>query len=614
MASPSFRLPAGLRSRLRIGVKFSLLLVVLITAVLTVTLGGLRGLGAMKREVDRMYAQNVHHTQRAHELERSLAEAEVVALQLAAADSSQEREDLNARLAVEIVPAVERNIEELTGREEGEEEELELLSGIEAGWEKFLKLYGSGELGERSTGVQTGLDERLARRVTVIFGPVLADAADVTVEEAAETRAASDRAVQSYRDAMLVMLAIGLLSLVAGVLIVIGLVRTVVTRVRQYSSFAGEVAAGAPMRELELRGSDELTELGAALNEMVRRRDADDHKEELQEEFIDMLQVTETEEEAHDLLRRHLVRSLPDTAAFVMNRNNSADRLEATTEVPADSHLAEALRSAQPRSCLAVRFARSHKEDPEREALVKCEICGLGNGLSTCEPLLVGGEVIGSVLVEHSVPLAEEHHALVRNSVGQAAPVLANLRNLAIAEIRAATDALTGLPNSRAARDTLKRMVAQASRTVTPLAAALLDLDHFKQINDNYGHGRGDDVLAAVGEILQASLRESDFVGRYGGEEFLFLLPDTERQGALTVAEKVRAAIQETAVPGVPHNFTASIGIAVLPDDAGDGETLIRHADRALYAAKAKGRNRIEVAAPPGSEAAPTASPAVRRT
>ena len=126
------------------------------------------------------------------------------------------------------------------------------------------------------------------------------------------------------------------------------------------------------------------------------------------------------------------------------------------------------------------------------------------------------------------------------DSVTQAAPVLANLRNLALAEARAATDALTGLPNKRACADTLKRMVAHAGRSVSPLSALLLDLDHFKQINDTFGHGIGDDALAAVGDVISTNLRTSDFAGRYGGEEFLVLLPDTDREGAAQAAEKLR--------------------------------------------------------------------------
>lgn len=140
-------------------------------------------------------------------------------------------------------------------------------------------------------------------------------------------------------------------------------------------------------------------------------------------------------------------------------------------------------------------------------------------------------------------------------------------------------------------------MAAQAGRTLSPLAVLLLDLDHFKQINDTHGHGKGDEVLAAVGDVLSSNVRASDVAGRYGGEEFLALLPGTDRAGALVIAEKLRVAIEGINVPGVSRVVTASFGVAVLPDEAGEPDELVRVADRALYTAKANGRNRVEVCA-----------------
>jgi diguanylate cyclase (GGDEF)-like protein len=233
-----------------------------------------------------------------------------------------------------------------------------------------------------------------------------------------------------------------------------------------------------------------------------------------------------------------------------------------------------------------------------------CEICGALPGASSCEPLLVGGEVIGAVLVNQPIEPDEAHRRRLREAVGQAAPVLANLRNLAIAELRAATDALTGLPNQRAVQDTLRRMVAQSSRTMTPLAALLLDLDHFKQVNDLHGHDRGDDVLAAVGVALRNVVRESDFVGRYGGEEFLVLLPSTDQDSAVQLGEAIRNAIGAIRITNLELRITASVGVAVLPQDGGDSVTLFRSADRALYAAKRNGRDRLELASATAGELA----------
>jgi diguanylate cyclase (GGDEF)-like protein len=139
-------------------------------------------------------------------------------------------------------------------------------------------------------------------------------------------------------------------------------------------------------------------------------------------------------------------------------------------------------------------------------------------------------------------------------------------------------------------------MSANASRALSPLSALALDLDHFKQINDRFGHGRGDDVLATVGATLAATVRASDYVARNGGEEFLVLLPDTDAGQAAIVAEKLRAAIAQVAVAGVDGGITLSVGIASIPEHAADGDQLMRNADRALYAAKTNGRNRVEVA------------------
>jgi diguanylate cyclase (GGDEF)-like protein len=335
----------------------------------------------------------------------------------------------------------------------------------------------------------------------------------------------------------------------------------------------------------------------------TERSDADRQYRDTQAAFTQAMQVTRSEGEAHVLLKRHLERSISDSEVVVLNRNNSDNRLEAATALPSGSPLCEKLEGAAPISCLAVRLAGTQKRD-EREQLIECDICGGLPGKSTCIPSLVGGEVIGSVLVRHEQRLGTAHEHRVLDSVTQAAPVLANLRNLELAKIRAATDALTGLGNARTVGETLKRMVAQAGRTLDAMSVLLIDLDHFKRINDTQGHAKGDEVLAAVGDILGSQVRESDFVGRYGGEEFVALLPGTDREGAYQLAEKLRQAVSELMIPSLDLRVTASIGVASYPADAGDAETVLRVADRALYSAKEKGRNRVEIAHQPALEPA----------
>jgi diguanylate cyclase (GGDEF)-like protein len=258
--------------------------------------------------------------------------------------------------------------------------------------------------------------------------------------------------------------------------------------------------------------------------------------------------------------------------------------------------LAACLASAEPRSCLAIRLGRPHEDGTDHDELIACTICSRLAGTATCRPLLVSGKVIGSVLIQHSRALEESELRSVTDSVAQAAPVLANLKTIAIAENRASTDALTGLPNRRAMNDTLKRMAAHSGRTAQPLAAIAFDLDRFKSINDRYGHEAGDAALSAVGECLREHLRESDFAARIGGEEFLILAPDTDIEGARVLAEKLRQALAKEEVPPLVEPFTASFGIAVMPFHATSSEWLARRADQACYIAKERGRNRVEVA------------------
>lgn len=319
-----------------------------------------------------------------------------------------------------------------------------------------------------------------------------------------------------------------------------------------------------------------------------------------QVEFADTLQLAEDETEAHHLLQRHLERTVAGSTATILNRNNSADRLEAVTALAPGSPLVESLQHAEPRSCLAVRSGQVHDDGEHRRALLGCAVCSQCPGLSTCTPLTVGGEVIGSVLVTRKSAYNSPERQRIRESVGQAAPVLANLRNLAIAELRAATDSLTGLPNKRAVSDTLKRMLAQASRTMTPMSLLMLDLDHFRDINERFGHPAGDQALANVGSALRSVLRDSDFAGRNGGEEFAVILPDTDLPGAAIAAESIRAAIAEITVPGADFAVTASVGVATFPDHALTSERLERLSDSALYVAKKSGRNRIEIATQAG--------------
>jgi diguanylate cyclase (GGDEF)-like protein len=340
-----------------------------------------------------------------------------------------------------------------------------------------------------------------------------------------------------------------------------------------------------------------LTLAGVLIARAMARREA--RRAANQNELRELLQVSESEPESRLLLVRHIEKTFPGAAAAVMNRNDSDDRLEPTLGERARKTVLGTLEREQlrPRSCMAVRLSRSYAQQSADRPLMPCEVCGKVPGSVACEPLLVGGKVIGSVLVARERALVKQQRDQLRDAVARVAPILANQRNLALAEARAANDTLTGLPNRRSADEALKRMLAHGGRSLTPVALVLLDLDRFKHVNDTYGHERGDRVLAMVGAVLRSVLRASDFAARFGGEEFIVLLPDTDRNGALILAEKLRTAIASTEVAGV-GSVSGSLGVAVMPDDAGDAEQLLRKADRALYVAKSAGRNRVETVVP----------------
>jgi len=163
-------------------------------------------------------------------------------------------------------------------------------------------------------------------------------------------------------------------------------------------------------------------------------------------------------------------------------------------------------------------------------------------------------------------------------------------------------DTVTGLPNRALLADRLAQELARARRSGSVFAVLLFDLDGFKAVNDTWGHAAGDRVLAVVAERARKCVRASDTVGRLGGDEFLAILPETVAAGALGVAEKLRASLEEPyALEGAVAHLSASLGISLYPANGDDSEALQRAADAALYAAKRDGKNRTELASAPQS-------------
>ncbi|MGV8041817.1 MAG: diguanylate cyclase [Thermoanaerobaculaceae bacterium] len=223
-------------------------------------------------------------------------------------------------------------------------------------------------------------------------------------------------------------------------------------------------------------------------------------------------------------------------------------------------------------------------------------------GVALVAPLLFHQELIGALLVGHKrgdAPFAAEEVELLELFSHHVAVVIENARLFTSATY----EALTGLFRREAILEQLQREVERARRYGRPFSVAMADLDHFKSINDRYGHLAGDTVLARVAQTLSSSIRFSDAIGRYGGEEFLLLFPETDLGGAVTVAEKIRRQVEglRVVVPtGSPLGLTVSLGVATLDMDAANRDdaatALIGEADANLMRAKQAGRNRVEPA------------------
>lgn len=169
----------------------------------------------------------------------------------------------------------------------------------------------------------------------------------------------------------------------------------------------------------------------------------------------------------------------------------------------------------------------------------------------------------------------------------------ASARRKRVLEREALTDALTGLYNRRWLEQRLGRLVGRHLRAGRPLSVMMLDIDHFKRFNDEFGHAMGDQVLAIVGKTVMDQMRPTDMAVRYGGEELVVILPDTPLDGARAAAERLRERIARTQLPNLTRTITVSIGLSGLEHDD-DARLLLARADGRLYAAKAAGRDRVE--------------------
>lgn len=346
-----------------------------------------------------------------------------------------------------------------------------------------------------------------------------------------------------------------------------------------------------------------LREANAAITASMRELERRTVELHLLREMTDLIQSSFAIEEAHEVIQRYLPRLFPhDTGAFYVC-SPSRDLPEQTS---AWGDRADRLSPAfMPEDCWALRRGQPHCVRASRGELLCRHTPAAEGGEWLCVPLLAHGEALGII---HLCRCEVDDTHLAEQAFLTLAETVANSLSLSLGDLRmretlrqqSIRDSLTGLFNRRYLDETLPREILRAARAGSTLGVMMLDIDHFKQLNDTYGHDAGDAALSALGRFLQHHVRGDDIACRYGGEEFTLILPGASLDIVRERAEHVRLGAQSLVVrvAGTQlDTITLSLGVAVWPQHGETEDEVLQAADAALYRAKQAGRNRVEIAA-----------------
>jgi diguanylate cyclase (GGDEF)-like protein len=297
-------------------------------------------------------------------------------------------------------------------------------------------------------------------------------------------------------------------------------------------------------------------------------------------------------------------RLLEGTSGSLCMINNSRQMVEVVSTWAGEAEGKDAQSAIEdflpPDSCCGLRSGHPRWRQPGVSEIHCTHFHGDAPERYLCMPIGAHGNTLGVLYVQcaSEAVVAAVHRRMdgLRQLVQLTGMTIATLNLRTKLENQSIRDSLTGLFNRHFMQISLERELARAARRKQMLALFMLDLDHFKKFNDTFGHAAGDSALKAVAEIFRASIRTEDIACRYGGEEFMIMLPDVTAAVACERAESIRRAIEILRVPlegEVYADFTVSIGVAFYPIDGDAGDLLLRRADTALYRAKRQGRNRV---------------------
>ena len=314
------------------------------------------------------------------------------------------------------------------------------------------------------------------------------------------------------------------------------------------------------------------------------------------QEMGDVFQVCQSLEEIYDAIGHFAAKFFPGFAGGLYTRNNSKNLFErvATWGEPPPQELAFGQDE-----CWALRKSRVNLVD-SATSLLRCRHVSSPFSFGYfCVPLSAQGESLGILHLEKVSPDEEgQMYAASRLASTVAEGMALALANIKLREIlrdQAIRDPLTGLFNRRYMIETFERELARAQRHGDSLGVIMMDLDKFKNFNDSFGHDMGDKLLTTFGHFIKDTIRKEDVACRWGGEEFVLILPGASLSTSIERAEEIRSRTKQLQVPtGTPHRpVTLSLGIAVYPENGSTTDDLLKAADTALYRAKRGGRNRV---------------------
>jgi diguanylate cyclase (GGDEF)-like protein len=338
---------------------------------------------------------------------------------------------------------------------------------------------------------------------------------------------------------------------------------------------------------------EELASSRSTLAGQVERLNHRSQEILLLNEMGDTLQACMSTEEAFPVISRYLPHIFPGTSG-ALYMHDAAGSLYVASAEWGDARPTSGAFKAE--DCWALRRGKAHAVTVQGMAL-PCAHAPLQDGrASLCIPLTAIGRTIG---LFHVVDALAEAQALAQSAADRAGLALSNLMLRSDLRQLSIHDPLTGLFNRRYMEETLEIETHRASRRGTPIGLIMLDIDHFKKFNDGYGHAAGDDLLRALGALVSAHLRAGDIACRYGGEEFVLILPDATVEVAAARAEDLRQRVKALEVQSGETRLgpvTISLGVAVFPRHAGGRDALLAAADACLYKAKSAGRDRVVVA------------------